>query len=41
VAFTVGIWFANEHVTQYEYIALVVILLGVALILTAKNIDEI
>lgn len=41
VAFTVGIWFANEHVTQYEYIALAVILLGVALILTAKNIDEI
>ncbi|MEO1956368.1 MAG: drug/metabolite exporter YedA [Methylophilaceae bacterium] len=40
VAFTVGIWFANEHVTQYEYIALAVILLGVALILTAKNTDE-
>ncbi len=41
VAFTVGIWFANEQVTQNEYIALAVILLGVTLILTSKNIDEI
>jgi drug/metabolite transporter (DMT)-like permease len=41
VAFAVGIWFANEHVTQNEVIALAVILLGVALILTSKNADEI
>jgi len=41
VAFAVGIWFANEHVTQNEVIALAVILLGVALILTSKNIDDI
>lgn len=41
VAFAVGIWFANEHVTQNEVIALTVILLGVALILTSKNADEI
>lgn len=40
VAFAVGIWFANEHVTQNEVIALAVILLGVALILTSKNADE-
>ncbi|MFT7227979.1 MAG: drug/metabolite transporter (DMT)-like permease [Methylophilaceae bacterium] len=41
VAFAVGIWFANEHVTQNEVIALAVILLGVALILTSKNADKI
>jgi drug/metabolite transporter (DMT)-like permease len=41
VAFAVGIGFANEQVTQNEYIALAVILLGVTLILTSKNIDEI
>ncbi len=40
VAFAVGIWFANEHVTQNEVIALAVILLGVALILTSKNAGE-
>ncbi|MGB2833841.1 MAG: drug/metabolite exporter YedA [Methylotenera sp.] len=37
VAFTVGIWFANEQVTTNEYIALVVILVGVVLVLTANN----
>jgi drug/metabolite transporter (DMT)-like permease len=41
VAFAVGIWFANEQITQNEYIALAVILIGVALILTSKNVDEI
>jgi drug/metabolite transporter (DMT)-like permease len=41
VAFAVGIWFANEQVTQNEYIALAVILSGVSLILTSKNVDEI
>lgn len=41
VAFAVGIWFANEQITQNEYIALAVILMGVALILTSKNVDEI
>ena len=41
VAFAVGICFANEQITQNEYIALVVILIGVALILTSKNVDEI
>lgn len=41
VAFAVGIWFANEQVTQNEYMALAVILLGVTLILTSKNVDEI
>lgn len=37
VAFAVGIWFANEHVSGNEYIALAVILVGVLLVLTAKN----
>lgn len=41
VAFAAGIWFANEQITQNEYIALAVILIGVALILTSKNVDEI
>jgi drug/metabolite transporter (DMT)-like permease len=41
VAFAVGIWFANEQITHNEYIALAVILIGVALILTSKNVDEI
>jgi drug/metabolite transporter (DMT)-like permease len=41
VAFAVGVWFANEFVTPNEVIALVLILLGVALILTSKNVDEI
>ena len=39
VAFTVGIWFANEHVTTVEFIALAVILVGVFLVLTASNKD--
>lgn len=37
VAFVVGIWLANEQITHNEYIALVVILVGVALVLTAQN----
>lgn len=39
VAFTVGIWFANEHVTTVEFIALAVILVGVFLVLSASNKD--
>ena len=34
VAFTVGIWFANEAVTKHEYMALTVILVGVFLVLS-------
>ncbi len=41
VAFAVGIWFANEHISQNDYIALGVILLGVILILTSKNLDNV
>lgn len=37
VAFAVGIWFANEHVATTEVIALVVILVGVFLVLSASN----
>ena len=37
VAFTVGIWFANETVTKTEYAALMVILVGVFLVLSAEN----
>ena len=37
VAFSVGIWFANEHVTTIEFIALAVILVGVFLVLSAGN----
>jgi len=37
VAFAVGIWLANEHVTFLEYMALAVILAGVFLVLTVKN----
>ncbi|HNV87452.1 MAG TPA: drug/metabolite exporter YedA [Methylotenera sp.] len=37
VAFAVGIWLANEHVTFLEYMALAVILVGVFLVLTVKN----
>lgn len=33
VAFIVGIWFANEHVSTNEYIALAIILVGVFLVL--------
>jgi drug/metabolite transporter (DMT)-like permease len=39
VAFTIGIWFANEHVTTVEFIALAVILVGVFLVLSASNKD--
>lgn len=41
VAFAVGIWFANEHVTLMELIALAVILAGVFLVLTATQEDDI
>jgi drug/metabolite transporter (DMT)-like permease len=41
VAFVLGVWFANEMITQNEYIALALILLGVTLVLTSKNRDEI
>jgi drug/metabolite transporter (DMT)-like permease len=37
VAFVLGIWLANEHVTTNEYIALAIILVGVFLVLTAEN----
>ena len=37
VAFTVGIWFANEHVTTNEYIALAIILFGVFLVLSESG----
>ncbi len=37
VAFVLGIWLANEHVTPIEYTALAVILVGVFLVLTAEN----
>ena len=37
VAFAVGIWLANEHVTPTEYVALAVILVGVFLVLSASN----
>ncbi|HQS44051.1 MAG: drug/metabolite exporter YedA [Methylotenera sp. 24-45-7] len=40
VAFGVGIWLANEHVTKMELIALAVILLGVFLVLTATQEKE-
>jgi drug/metabolite transporter (DMT)-like permease len=41
VAFAVGIWWANEHVTTNEYIALAIILIGVFLVLSATNHKEI
>ena len=37
VAFTVGIWFADETVTMTEYVALAVILVGVFLVLSANS----
>ncbi len=37
VAFAAGIWFAGEHVTSMELIALAVILLGVFLVLSANQ----
>lgn len=40
VAFVVGIWLANEHVTKMELIALAVILVGVFLVLTATQEKE-
>lgn len=41
VAFVVGIWLANEHVTSNEYIALAIILIGVFLVLSATNHKDI
>ena len=41
VAFAVGIWFAGEHVTSSELIALAVILVGVFLVLSATQHNEI
>jgi drug/metabolite transporter (DMT)-like permease len=37
VAFAVGIWLANEHVTANELLALGVILVGVYLVLSVNN----
>ena len=37
VAFAVGIWFANEHITGVELIALAVIIVGVYLVLTTEE----
>jgi drug/metabolite transporter (DMT)-like permease len=41
VAFAVGIWLANEHVTKMELLALAVILVGVFLVLTATQEKDI
>ncbi|WP_036300396.1 drug/metabolite exporter YedA [Methylotenera sp. L2L1] len=41
VAFAVGIWFASEHVTMIEMIALGVILVGVFLVLSVTNNKDI
>jgi drug/metabolite transporter (DMT)-like permease len=41
VAFSLGIWLANEHVTKTELMALAVILVGVFLVLTATQENEI
>lgn len=41
VAFAVGIWFASEHVTMIEIIALGVILVGVFLVLSVTNNKDI
>jgi drug/metabolite transporter (DMT)-like permease len=41
VAFAVGIWFAGEHVTSSELIALAVILVGVFLVLSATQQKDI
>lgn len=41
VAFVVGIWLANEHVTSNEYMALAIILIGVFLVLSATNHKDI
>ncbi|MDI1298095.1 drug/metabolite exporter YedA [Methylotenera sp.] len=40
VAFIAGIWFANEHVTTNEYIALAIILVGVFLVLSESGKSE-
>ena len=39
VAFALGIWFAAESVTTAEYIALMVILVGVFLVLSASKVE--
>ena len=39
VAFALGIWFAGESVTTTEYAALVVILMGVFLVLSASAVE--
>jgi len=41
VAFALGIWLANEHVTRIELIALGVILIGVYLVLSATHYKDI
>ncbi|MDO9366743.1 MAG: drug/metabolite exporter YedA [Methylotenera sp.] len=41
VAFALGIWLANEHVTTVELIALGVILIGVYLVLSATHYKDI
>lgn len=40
VAFAVGIWLANEHVTSTEYLALAIIIVGVYLILSSNTNTE-
>lgn len=40
VAFAAGIWLANEHVTQSEIIALMIILVGVFLVLSAEPVTN-
>lgn len=40
VAFAAGIWLANEHVTQSEIIALMIILVGVFLVLSAEPVSN-
>jgi drug/metabolite transporter (DMT)-like permease len=39
VAFALGIWLANEQVESVEYLALAIILVGVFLVLSSKNIE--
>lgn len=41
VAFAAGIWFAGEHVTYVEWLALAVILIGVFLVLSATQQKDI
>ncbi|MDP2153782.1 MAG: drug/metabolite exporter YedA [Methylotenera sp.] len=41
VAFAVGVWFASEHVTMVEMVALGVILVGVFLVLSVTNNKDI